>query len=69
MTSESLPETASGAGPDKVAIAGDDDAAYPFDYGHGRMPLFMKLVWIGFLAFGTVYTVTYLLTALGEELQ
>lgn len=64
MTSETSPE----ASADKAVIAGDDQAQYPFDYGHGRMPLFMKLVWIGFLAFGTVYTVTYLLTALGEEL-
>ena len=64
MTSETLPEATA----DKSVIAGDDDARYPFDYGHGRMPLFMKLVWIGFLAFGTVYTVTYLLTALGEDL-
>ena len=63
MTSETSPE-----GADKVVIAGDDHAEYPFDYGHGRMPLFMKLVWIGFLAFATVYTVTYLLTSLGEEL-
>ena len=54
---------------DDVTIAGDDHAEYPFEYGHGRMPLFMKLVWIGFLAFGTVYTVTYLLTSLGEELS
>jgi heavy metal translocating P-type ATPase len=63
MTSESSPSS-----PDKAAIAGDDHAEYPFDYGHGRMPLFMKLVWIGFLAFGTIYTVSYLLTALGEEI-
>lgn len=60
MTSESSPDT--------TRAAGDDQAEYPFDYGHGRMPLFMKLVWIAFLAFGTVYTVTYLLTSLGEEL-
>ena len=54
--------------PDPLAAAGDDDVEYPFDYGHGRMPFFMKLVWIVFLAFGTIYTVTYLLTSLGEEL-
>ena len=38
-----------------------------FSYGHGRMPFFMKLVWIAFLAFGTWYVVSFLLTALGEE--
>lgn len=65
MTAESSPDT---SGPDHAAIAGDDDAAYPFEYGHGRMPLFMKLVWIGFLAFGTIYTVTYLLESLAEEM-
>ena len=54
--------------PDQAAAAGNDDVEYPFDYGHGRMPFFMKLVWIVFLAFGTIYTVTYLLTSLGEEL-
>lgn len=60
MTSESSP--------DKSAVAGDDHAEYPFDYGHGRMPFFMKIVWIAFLAFGTIYTVTYLLESLAEEL-
>ena len=39
-----------------------------FRYGHGRMPLFLKLVWLAFLAFGTWYTVVYLLDALGSEL-
>ena len=54
--------------PDPAIAEGDDDVEYPFEYGHGRMPFFMKLVWIVFLAFGTIYTVTYLLTSLGEEL-
>ncbi len=61
MTSESSP--------DRSAIAGDDHAQYEFDYGHGRMPFFMKLVWIAFLAFATVYTVSYLLSSVGTELE
>ncbi len=58
------PETS----PDRTALAGDDQVPYAFDYGHGRMPFFMKLVWIVFLAFATIYTVSYLLTAVGVEL-
>lgn len=49
------------------AEAGDQQA-YPFSYGHGRMPFFMKIVWIGFLIFATWYAVTYLLEALGREI-
>jgi len=48
--------------------AGDDQAAYTHQYGHGRMPFFMKLVWLAFLAFGAWYTVSFLLAALGAEL-
>ncbi len=48
--------------------AGDDQRAHAFGYGHGRMPTFMKLVWIGFLAFATWYVVQFLLTSVGEEL-
>jgi len=48
--------------------AGDDGGPYEFHYGHGRMPLFMKLVWLAFLVFSTWYVATHLLTALGEEL-
>ena len=47
---------------------GDDQQAYEFQYGHGRMPLFMKLVWLGFLAFSAWYIVAYLLEALNVEL-
>jgi len=54
--------------PDPTAVAGDDNAEYIFEYGHGRMPFFMKLAWIAFLAFGTVYIVSYLLTSLAEDL-
>jgi len=59
MTSETSPET---------PPEGDDQTLYPFQYGHGRMPFFMKIVWVGFLAFATWYTVTYLLEALGRDL-
>ena len=59
MTSETSPDR-----PDE----GDDHSMYRFDYGHGRMPFFMKVVWIGFLTFATWYVVTYLLEALGREL-
>lgn len=47
---------------------GSDQRPPDFQYGHGRMPLFMKLVWLAFLAFGAWYLVTYLLEALGGEL-
>jgi hypothetical protein len=56
--------------PEKRAEAeGDDQAEYPFAYGHGRMPLFMKIAWMAFLVFATWYVVTYLLNALGDELS
>ena len=48
--------------------AGDDHKDYPFAYGHGRMPFFMKLVWLGFLGFAAWYTITYLLEAVGTDL-
>jgi hypothetical protein len=48
--------------------AGDDQREQELEYGHGRMPLFMKLVWIAFLAFATWYVVQFLLTSVGEEL-
>lgn len=47
--------------------ADEDEGVHEFAYGHGRMPFFMKVVWVGFLIFATWYTVAYLLTALGEE--
>jgi hypothetical protein len=47
---------------------GDDQRERPFGYGHGRMPLFMKIVWLAFLAFATWYVVQFLLTSVGEEL-
>jgi hypothetical protein len=54
------------ASPDPGA-AGDDQAEYGFGYGHGRMPTFMKIVWLAFLAFATWYVVMFLLTSVGEE--
>ncbi len=53
---------------DLEAAAGSDQKEYPFGYGHGRMPFFMKVVWVAFLAFCTWYIVQYLLTAVGKEL-
>ena len=65
MTDASSPDSPPA---DDAQLAGDDQRAYRFEYGHGRMPLFMKLVWIAFLAFATWYTVSFLLTAVGTEL-
>ncbi len=53
---------------DPTAAAGEDQAEYPFEYDHGRMPFFMKVVWVAFLGFATWYTVTFLLTAVGKDL-
>ena len=50
------------------ARAGDDQRMYEFNYGHGRMPLFMKIAWLLFLAFATWYVVQFLLTSVGKEL-
>ncbi len=47
--------------------AGSDQVPYDFKYDHGRMPLFMKLVWVFFLIFCTWYIVSYLLVAVGED--
>ena len=51
-----------------TAPEGDDQQAYTFQYGHGRMPFFMKLVWLGFRGFTAWYIVTYLLEALSVDL-
>ncbi len=48
--------------------AADDDGPHTFQYGHGRLPTFLKLVWLAFLAFGAWYVAVYLLDALGGEL-
>jgi hypothetical protein len=53
---------------DARAVEGDDQRSPLMQYGHGRMPLFMKLVWLAFLAFGAWYLSTFLLDALGREL-
>jgi hypothetical protein len=45
-----------------------DQQPYPFTYGHGRMPVFMKLAWTAALAFMTWYIVKFLLTSVGTEL-
>lgn len=53
---------------DRDAVEGDDQVPYAFSYGHGRMPLFLKVFWLVFIIFATSYVVIYLLSALGEEL-
>jgi hypothetical protein len=47
---------------------GDDQREQALTYGHGRMPLFMKIVWLSFLAFATWYVVEFLLDSAGREL-
>ncbi len=46
----------------------DDQTPVHYEYGHGRMPFFMKIVWLGFLAFGAWYVVAFLLASLAEEI-
>jgi hypothetical protein len=46
----------------------DDQKPHDFQYGHGRMPLFLKIAWVGFLIFATYYIVVFLLNSLGVEL-
>ncbi len=54
--------------PADADVGGDDQREQPLGYGHGRMPLFMKIAWLAFLAFATWYVVQFLLTSVGEEL-
>jgi hypothetical protein len=53
---------------DPTVPAGNDHEPYPFGYGHGRMPFFMKIVWVVLIVFMTWYIVTFLLTSIGAEL-
>lgn len=46
----------------------DDQEPAVVAYGHGRMPLFMKLAWVVFLVFITYYVAVYLIPAAGNEL-
>ena len=62
------PNSSDTADPQGIATAGDDQRAHDFGYGHGRMPFFLKVVWLGFLAFGAWYVVKFLLAALAVEL-
>jgi hypothetical protein len=55
-------------GSPEPARADDDQHEHSFSYGHGRLPLFMKIVWFLFLAFATWYVVEFLLTSVGKEL-
>lgn len=59
MTDKNLPTSSEEA---------DDNTPFTFKYDSGRMPLFMKIIWVGFLILATYYITAYLLTALGEEL-
>lgn len=52
---------------DAEKAAASDQVEQPLAYGHGRMPLFMKFVWLAFLAFATWYVVEFLLTSVGRE--
>ncbi|MFT7620679.1 MAG: hypothetical protein ACI97A_004337 [Planctomycetota bacterium] len=54
---------------EKTDQAGDDQVPYDFEYDHGRMPFFMKIVWVGFIVLATVYIVNHLLTALSIEVS
>ncbi len=54
--------------PPDAETAGNDQARLPFGYGGGRMPFFMKIVWLLFLGFATWYVVSFLLTSVGQEL-
>ena len=47
---------------------GEDQTPCDFQYDHGRMPVFLKIAWVAFLAFATWYVVSFLLTSVGHEL-
>ena len=53
---------------DQAQAAASDQVPYPFAYDHGRMPVFLKIVWVAALAFMTWYIVRFLLTSVGAEL-
>lgn len=61
-----MTDKSSGESPDHAAA--NDQEPYTFGYGHGRMPFFLKIIWIAALAFITWYVVRFLLTSLGAEL-
>lgn len=50
------------------AADADDQAPLAVSYGHGRMPVFMKILWIVFLVFITWYVASFLIPAAGGEL-
>ena len=60
--------TGTNSEPPRDEAEGSDQLPVGWRYGHGRMPAFMKLVWLAFLAFGAWYTVQFLLAALATEL-
>lgn len=66
MTGTNVP----GPRPTPDAGATDDDqTTVSGEYGHGRMPTFMKLAWLAAVVFMTWYVAAYLLPAAGEELS
>jgi hypothetical protein len=60
--------TSTNSRPSLADTAGDDQTTVPVEYGHGRMPGFMKVAWLLFLAFIAWYVTVNLLPALGTEL-
>jgi len=77
MTSETGPDAETGesaAEPGGVTALpevppeGSDQVEMPFTYDHGRMPFFMKVIWIGFMAFATWYVTVNMLDALNVDL-
>jgi hypothetical protein len=61
------PRTGENAAADAAAHERNDQLPVPTAYGHGRMPLFMKLLWTAFLVFATWYVITFLLDAVALE--
>ena len=47
----------------------DDQTTLDVSYGHGRMPVFMKIAWLLFLVFATYYVAVYLIPSAGDELS
>jgi hypothetical protein len=46
----------------------NDQVHYQHRYDHGRMPAFMKFVWIGFIVLMFWYVSRFLLDAVGAEI-
>ena len=68
-TNAPAPQPTPDAGARADGGADDDQTMVSGDYGHGRMPTFMKLAWLAAVVFMTWYVAAYLLPAAGEELS